>query len=225
MVWLRPQLGHDMADRQFPNLSRRQAEFVVKRVNEALGSEVAAMLSKSGLNPNHLIRFLSIASLCRCRRQEMGLCLKEASQQLKIPQYRLRAIEAGMLPQIALASLHTYIQFLGLADQFARWRRSNTAVYDEIAGGPRSHEHASRSAASRAWRSRRSSVVHIVVAVQVVPVAVRVIPIECIRIIVVLFILLPGFVELVQNAVDHPADGAGVLTDFLQGLECLFAFR
>jgi len=118
-----------MADKQFPNLTRRQAGLLVKRVNKALGLEVVAMLSASGLNPNHLIRFLSIASLCRCRRQEMGLSLKEASQQLKIPQYRLRAIEAGMLSQIALASLHAYVQFLGLADQFARWRRSNTDVY------------------------------------------------------------------------------------------------
>ena len=42
-----------------------------------------------------------------------------------------------MLPQIALASLHAYIQFLGLAGQFARWRRGNTDVYDEIAGGSR----------------------------------------------------------------------------------------
>ena len=137
MVLSKSQLGHDMADRQFPNLSRRQAELLVQRVNEALGPEVAAMLSESGLNPNHLIRFLSIASLCRGRRQEMGLSLKEASQQLKIPQYRLRAIEASMLPQIALASLHAYIQFLGLGDQFARWRRGNTDVYDEIVGGSR----------------------------------------------------------------------------------------
>ncbi len=126
-----------MADKQFPNLTRRQAGLLVKRVNKALGLEVVAMLSESGLNPNHLVRFLSMASLCRCRRQEMGLSLKEASQQLKIPQYRLRAIEAGMLPQIAMASLHSYVQFLGLADQFAHWQRDNTDVYDEIAGGSR----------------------------------------------------------------------------------------
>jgi hypothetical protein len=126
-----------MAYRQFPHLDRQQAEFVVQRINEALGPEIAAMLSASGLNPNHLVRFLAIASRCRRRRQEMGLSLKEASQQLRIPQYRLRAIEAGMLPQIALASLHAYIQFLGLAGQFARWRRGNTDVYDEIAGGSR----------------------------------------------------------------------------------------
>jgi hypothetical protein len=126
-----------MADKQFPNLTRRQAGLLVKRVNKALGLEVAAMLSASGLNPNHLIRFLPIASRCRRRRQEMGLSLKGVSQQLKIPQYRLRAIESGMLPQIALASLHAYIQFLGLAGQFARWRQGNTDVYDEIAGGSR----------------------------------------------------------------------------------------
>ena len=126
-----------MADKEFPNLTRRQAGLLVKRVNKALGLEVVAMLSASGLNPNHLVRFLAIASRCRRRRQEMGLSLKEASQQLKIPQYRLRAIESGMLPQIALASLNAYIQFLGLAGQFTRWRRANKDVYDEIAGGSR----------------------------------------------------------------------------------------
>lgn len=135
MVLLRPQLGQDMAYRQFPHLNSQQAEFVVKRINEVLGPEVAAMISASGLNPNHMIRFLALASLCRNRRQEMGLSLKEASQRLKIPQYRLRAVEEGMLMQITPASLNVYIQFLGLADQFAHWRHGNEDVYDEIGGG------------------------------------------------------------------------------------------
>ena len=134
MVLLRPQLGQDMAYRQFPHLNRQQAEFVVKRINEVLGPDIAAMISASGLNPNHMIRFLALASLCRNRRQEMGLSLKEASPRSKIPQYRLRAIEDGLLQEITRVPLDTYIQFLGLADPFARWRHANGDVYEEIAG-------------------------------------------------------------------------------------------
>jgi len=134
MVLRRRQWGRARADKQFPNLNGRQAEFVVKRINEVLGPEVAAMISASGLNPNHRIRFLALASLCRNRRQEMGLSLKEASPRSKIPQYRLRAIEDGLLQEITRVPLDTYIQFLGLADPFARWRHANGDVYEEIAG-------------------------------------------------------------------------------------------
>lgn len=42
---------------------------------------------------------------------------------------------------------------------------------------------------------------------------------------VVILLLLVGLVEMVQDSVDHPADGAGVLADFLQGLDRLFVFR
>jgi hypothetical protein len=67
---------------------------------------------------------------------------------------------------------------------------------------------------------QRHSVVHIIVVVQVVP-------IECIGVIVVIFIFIfvVGLVEMVQDSVDHPADGAGVLTDFLKGLDRLFIFK
>jgi ribosome-binding protein aMBF1 (putative translation factor) len=126
-----------MTERQFPSLSSQQAAFVVQKVTEALGPEVAAMVSRSGLNPNHMIRFLSIASLCRNRRQQRGLSLKDVSQELKIPQYRLRAIEGGMLRQVVLEALTAYTQYLGLADQLARWREENRDVYDEIGDGPK----------------------------------------------------------------------------------------
>lgn len=127
------QLGHDMADIPFPLLNSQQAESIVERMNEVLGPEVAAMISASGLNPNHMVRFLSLASLCRRRRQEIGLSLKDVSQRLKIPQYRLKAVESGMIPQLTRGSLDAYIQILGLADQFAQWRDGNEDVWDEIA--------------------------------------------------------------------------------------------
>ena len=88
MVLRRRQWGRARADKQFPNLNGRPAEFVVQRINEVLGPEVAAMLSASGLNPNHRIRFLALASLCRNRRQEMGLSLKEASPRSKTACFR-----------------------------------------------------------------------------------------------------------------------------------------
>lgn len=121
-----------MANRQFPSLNSQQADVVIEKTNEQLGPQLAGMIAASGLNSNHMIRFLYIASLCRNRREEMGLSLKEVSQRLKIPQYRLRAAEDSAIRQITRASLNAYVQFLGLVDQFAHWRHENGDVYDEI---------------------------------------------------------------------------------------------
>lgn len=121
-----------MAHGQFPNLNAQQADFVVQQINERLAPELAQMIAASGLNPGHMIRFLYIASLCRNRREECGLSLKEASQQAKIPQYRLKAIEGGAIRQILPESLHAYIQFLDLSDPFMQWRDGNEDIYDEI---------------------------------------------------------------------------------------------
>lgn len=126
-----------MAHGQFPNLNAQEADFVVQQINERLDPELVKMVTALGLNAGHMIRFLYIASLCRNCREECGLSLKEASQQAKIPQYRLKAIEGGAIRQILPESLDAYIQFLGLTDQFARWRCSNEDVYAEIGSDSR----------------------------------------------------------------------------------------
>ena len=121
-----------MTGKNFPKLSNQQTELLVKRVQEVLGPEVADIMDQSGINPNHLVRFQYISSLCKNTRQQKQISLKQASQKLKIPQYRLREIEGGNIKAISLDFLNRYIDFLGLTNAFRDWLKDNEDIYKSI---------------------------------------------------------------------------------------------
>jgi hypothetical protein len=64
-----------------------------------------------------------------------GINIKEASFILKIPQYRLKAIESGGVSGIRPNDLHAYIKYLDLDKWYKRWKYSNNVLvkkYDLI---------------------------------------------------------------------------------------------
>lgn len=119
-------------NKQFPKLNKRQAGIVVKKMKEILGPEIVEMINASGLNPSRMIRFQYIASLCKNTREERGLSLKEASKQLKIPAYRLNAIEGSNIHQVVPDFFDKYIEFLGLSDEFEKWQQDNQDICNDI---------------------------------------------------------------------------------------------
>jgi hypothetical protein len=123
-----------MDHKQFPRLNRQEADFVVVKMKEMLGSEVAAMVEKSGLNANQMIRFMHIGSVCRIKREEKGLTLKGVSGQLKIPQYKMKAVEGSDIGSILPDVLQRYADFLGLGAELEAWKQENRDIWDVIRG-------------------------------------------------------------------------------------------
>jgi len=123
-----------MTGKQFPKLNSENAKLVIKKIREVLGPEITDMLDKSGINPNHLIRFQYISSLCTNAREQKNISLKQASEKLKIPQYRLREIESGSTKAILPDILDKYLDFLGLTDAFCDWLKDNEDIYKSIQG-------------------------------------------------------------------------------------------
>ena len=121
-----------MAGKRSPKLNSEQAKLVNKMVREALGPEITDMLDKSGVNSDHLIRFQYISSLCKNTRDQKNIPLKQASEKLKIPQYRLREIENGSTKAILSDFLDRYVDFLGLTDAFCDWLKDNEDIYKSI---------------------------------------------------------------------------------------------
>lgn len=72
-----------------------------------------------------IIRWSSLRTRCEREREKRGLSLKDVSMQLKIPQYRLRAIEYGELGTFEPAMARKYFRFLGIERWVARWRKAN----------------------------------------------------------------------------------------------------
>ena len=117
---------------KFPSFNSEQADHFIRLVKEGLGTELATVIDGSKVNMNHLVRYMHISKLCQARREERGLSFKDISTQLKIPQYRLKAIEKNSIQNIEPAIFDRYIEFLGLQDEFQEWLKENKDVYDEV---------------------------------------------------------------------------------------------
>ncbi|MGQ0736336.1 MAG: hypothetical protein ACT4QD_22115 [Acidobacteriota bacterium] len=64
----------------------------------------------------------------RCRQARGGRGIREVSVALGIPQYRLRAIERGLLSELRADCARRYFLFLGIDEWVARWCRANRAL-------------------------------------------------------------------------------------------------
>ena len=118
---------------KFPKLNREQADLVVERMRETLGFDISDMLDNLNINPSQIVRLRYIADLCRSTREQKNLSLKEVSSVVKIPQYRLKAIEECSISEMFLDDLEKYIKFLDLEDIFNSWTKENQDVLDSIA--------------------------------------------------------------------------------------------
>jgi hypothetical protein len=58
---------------------------------------------------------------------------KSAAKALRLPRYRLRYIEQCSLKHLRGSDLQAYIDFLGLSEWFARWRKANAKLAARLA--------------------------------------------------------------------------------------------
>jgi hypothetical protein len=119
--------------KEFESIDKQQADLIFDRIKKGLGPVIAALFDQYGLDGQRLIRFMPVAARCREAREDKGLSIKQAAAKLKVPQYRLKAIEdqgsaAGIQPDI----LERYIDFLDLREWFTRWVKKNQDVYDRM---------------------------------------------------------------------------------------------
>jgi hypothetical protein len=75
-----------------------------------------------------IARFLPLARRCTEAREARGLSLKDVSQKLGVPQYRLRAVESAASRELLPDILERYVDLLGLRSWFAKWCRANRAL-------------------------------------------------------------------------------------------------
>jgi hypothetical protein len=123
-----------MDKKPFPIVNSEQADLLLALAKEQLGPDLACMISTSPINMNHLIRFMGVASMCRARREEKGLGFKDISSGLKIPQYKLKAIEESSTMNIVPEILDKYVEYLGLGEEFGKWMEENREVYEGLGG-------------------------------------------------------------------------------------------
>jgi len=121
-----------MEKKVFPVVNSEQADLIVKLAKKGLGPDLASTINNCPLNMNHLIRFIFVADMCKARREDRGLSIKEISSELKIPQYRLKEIEKNSIDSIKPEILDRYIEYLDLEKDFQQWMKENRDVYEGL---------------------------------------------------------------------------------------------
>jgi hypothetical protein len=110
-------------------LNDEEVEFLMNEISLALGEKTMGVVRSLGLVPSDGVRWGSLQARCEEERERRGLSLKDVSRELKIPQYRLRAIEGGRLKELRPNLAHRYFRYLGIDSWVRRWSRAN----DELA--------------------------------------------------------------------------------------------
>jgi len=99
---------------------------------DALGPDIAKMLNKYGVDGEETVRYMPLNAEIKQARNEKGLTIKDVSKTLKIPQYRLKAIEDGSFSQIEPKIFHFYTKFLGIEPYVKSWCENNTELAGKI---------------------------------------------------------------------------------------------
>jgi hypothetical protein len=74
------------------------------------------------------IRMMAMCAKCKETRQKRNLSIKEVAAELRVPQYRIKAIEKPSMTELRPESLRAYVELLGLKRWSRRWVAANVAV-------------------------------------------------------------------------------------------------
>lgn len=116
-------------------LTDDEVSAIVVAAEAAAGPEVVATADKLGIDRDANVRLFALRLRCANRREKLGLSLKQAAARLRVPQYRLRAIENGTLREVDVEILRSYVQLLGAGRWFRRWVLANGHLAARIGVG------------------------------------------------------------------------------------------
>jgi hypothetical protein len=108
-----------------PIPSGREVARIARRLHGVRQKLTSRFGRPRGFDTGALIRFLPVSNSCKTARLNRWLSLREIASTLKMPQYRLRAIEESRLRDVDLRVLESYVACLGLETWYGKWKRAN----------------------------------------------------------------------------------------------------
>ena len=109
-----------------------EIQALAKRLHDALPQPILDRMRLDGLDAEEHLRFMSVARSLIKRREAEGLDIRTVARQLKVPQYRLRDIEAANVSGIVPDALVAYIKHMQLTAWFGRWKKANAELAGRI---------------------------------------------------------------------------------------------
>jgi ribosome-binding protein aMBF1 (putative translation factor) len=109
-------------------LSEKEVEKMTQLLRDFLRREFSDMPEKLMHSAEEVLRMHSLRNRFQSAREARGLSIKEVAAQLKVPQYRLKAIEGGSSSEIKQDIFQKYSEFLDLEDWVSEWAAANKKV-------------------------------------------------------------------------------------------------
>lgn len=108
-------------------LTAGEAKVIADMVIDSLGTQLKSLLARSDVSPADLILFMPVGKKFTGAREVRGLAIKEVSARIRVPQYRLRAVENARLRQLKSDAATKYAEFLKLTTWYQDWCSENEA--------------------------------------------------------------------------------------------------
>lgn len=123
-------------------LTDAEVRLLAAEVRALFGPTFAEVFRKSSGRLEDTMRWLSLKERCEQARAARGMNLKEAALALKVPKYRLAAVEAGTLGELKPDVARQYFRFLEIKSWVRRWSRSNRDLAKRAGIAPDGHSRA-----------------------------------------------------------------------------------
>ena len=113
-------------------IAEHGAKKITELILEQLGPGIAAAFSKMNFDSESVVRYMPLSEEIKNARKSKSITIKEASKTLKIPQYKLNAIEEGSISQIEPEAFNDYTSFLGITSYVDSWCIENKELAEKI---------------------------------------------------------------------------------------------
>lgn len=107
-------------------------EQLIEMMRDAMGPDLFDACERMGANAEAIIRYSPLAHRFQKSRDLLDLTIKEVAAQLKVPQYKIKAIEEGRHSQLDMAVFHKYTQFLHMDEYIASWSQRNDVLARQL---------------------------------------------------------------------------------------------
>ena len=118
-------------------LTTADVSALAKAVRVVIGPDVSKLALTLGVQAEEIIRFQSVAEQCTRARESRGSTFKDRAEILRVPQYRLKAIERSSLGEIRGEILAHYAEVLEIDQSLYKWVAANAALATKLNLKPR----------------------------------------------------------------------------------------
>ena len=109
-------------------LTAAEVRMLARRLKAMLPPGAASLSADPAHSVESTLRIGSLARRCKDEREASGLTFQQAAVRLKVPQYRLKAIERGDILEFRSDVFAKYQDLLGLHDWVERWAGANPSL-------------------------------------------------------------------------------------------------